>query len=313
MKKTVFVIIFIIAHTASAQSSLSGIIRNQQTNETLPGAIIYLADLKSGSVSKPDGSYQLNKLPKIKTLIQVRLLGYKTYIKLIDLSTTTTLDVLMEESVVEANEVVVTGTSMATEIKKSPIPMVTIDQKYLGFNSATNIIDAIAKIPGVSALSTGPNVSKPIIRGLGYNRILTLYDGVRQEGQQWGDEHGVEIDQNLIDRIEIIKGPASLIYGSDALAGVVNLLPANPAPEGTIKGSAQLNYQSNNGLYAGTANCAGTKNGFIWGFRTSYKQAKNYQNKYDGRVYNTAFKENDINTYIGINRSWGISTYSIIQ
>src|SRR5436853_5708384 len=103
---------------------------------------------------------------------------------------------------------------------------------------STNIIDAIAKQPGVNAVTTGPNVSKPYIRGLGFNRVLTLYDGVRQEGNQWGDEHGIEADEYSIDKMEIVKGPASLTYGSDALAGVVNLIPASPVPQGTIQGEA---------------------------------------------------------------------------
>ena len=104
------------------------------------------------------------------------------------------------------------------------------------------------KTTGVSTVTTGPNVSKPFIHGLGYNRILTLFDGIRQEGQQWGDEHGIEVDENTVDRIEIVKGPASLTYGSDALAGVVNLLPAPPVPNGTIKAHVETNYQSNNNL-----------------------------------------------------------------
>src|SRR5664280_776034 len=126
--------------------------------------------------------------------------------------------------------------------------MVTLSKKDLQQNLSTNIIDAITKLPGVSAVTTGPNVSKPFIHGLGYNRVLTLFDGVRQEGQQWGDEHGVEVDENAVDRIEIIKGPASLTYGSDALAGVVNLLPASPVPSGTVKGLAETYYETNNGL-----------------------------------------------------------------
>ena len=81
-----------------------------------------------------------------------------------------------------------------------------------------------------------------------YNRILTLYDGVRQEGQQWGDEHGIEVDQYGVDQAEVIKGPASLTYGSDALAGVVNLIPTPPAPEGKIQGDVLAEFQSNNGL-----------------------------------------------------------------
>ena len=298
-------------YNINAQNTLKGTVRDKQSNEALPGAVIYFPDLKNGTASKLDGSYEMSNLPKTKTIMQVKLIGYKTFIKMIDLSATSELPILLEQSILESNEVVVTGVSKATEIKRSPIPIVSIDNKYLTENTATNAIDAIAKTPGVNALTTGPNVSKPFIRGLGYNRILTLFDGVRQEGQQWGDEHGIEMDQFLIDRVEVVKGPASLIYGSDALAGVVNLIPANPLPQGVIKGDIQTNYQTNNGLYGGSANIAGNSNGFIWGVRVSHKDATNYQNKYDGRVYNTGFEETDANVNMGLNRKWGFSHLNV--
>src|SRR6202042_3800950 len=173
---------------------------------------------------------------------------------------------------------------------------IAINKQYLQQNLSTNIIDAIAKVPGVTALTTGPNVSKPFIRGLGYNRILTLYDGVRQEGQQWGDEHGIEVDQYGIDRIEVIKGPATLTYGSDALAAVVNLIPTQPAPAGKMIGDVVGEYQTNNGMFGGSVMLGATnKKGFEYIARASHKEATNYQNKIDGRVFNTAFKETDAN------------------
>jgi len=93
------------------------------------------------------------------------------------------------------------------------------------------------------------HISKPFIRGLGYNRVLTLYDGIRQEGQQWGDEHGIEVDSYHMERAEIIKGPASLMYGSDAVAGVVSLFPfVHRAKDGRLHGKFISEYQSNNHL-----------------------------------------------------------------
>ena len=157
-------------------------------------------------------------------MVQAGFVGYKNNIKTLTLNENTTTDFVMEISVTEENEIVITGTSKATTIKRNPIPIISINKQYLQQNLSTNIIDAIAKVPGINAVTTGPNVSKPFIRGLGFNRILTLYDGVRQEGQQWGDEHGIEVDQNTVDKVEVVKGPASLIYGSDAEAGVVNLI-----------------------------------------------------------------------------------------
>ena len=256
--------ILIVTVSLNSQNTLIGNIKNKVSKEVLPGAIIYFPDLKTGAASDADGNYKINSLPKIKTFMQVKLLGFKTFIKQIDLSSTSILDIELEESVVEAEEIVVTGTSHATEMKRNPIPMVSIDQKYLFQNSATNIIDALIKTPGISAVSTGPNVSKPYIRGLGSNRILTLFDGMRQDGQQWGDEHGIEIDQYLVDRIEVVKGPASLIYGSDALAGVVTLIPANPVHEGAIVGNLFNNYQSNNNQIANSLALAGNYSGFIF-------------------------------------------------
>lgn len=305
MKYSLLFLAFTCALITSAQVKLKGDIKIKGTTEPLPGAVIYLPDLKSGTVSKTDGSFEISNLPRTKTILQVKLIGYRTIIKNIDLNTETTLSIEMEESVIEANEVVVTGVSKATEIKRNPVPMLFIGSEVLKENTSTNIIDAIAKSPGVNALSTGPNVSKPFIRGLGYNRILTLFDGVRQESQQWGDEHGIEVDQYLIDRVEVVKGPASLIYGSDALAGVVNLIPANPPSEGSIVGGIDGNYQTNNGSRGGSVNLNGNNKGFIWGLRTSYKEATNYRNKYDGRVFNTGFKETNINGVLGLNRKWG--------
>jgi iron complex outermembrane receptor protein len=155
-------------------------------------------------------------------------------------------------------------------------------------------------------------VSKPIIRGLGFNRILTLYDGIRQEGQQWGDEHGIEVDQYGVDKVEIIKGPASLSYGSDALGGVVNLIPTAAAAEGRMIGDVTADYQTNNKYIGGSAMLGATKNGVEWMARISHKQATNYQNKYDGRVYGTAFNETDASASIGIHRKWGYSHLNFV-
>ena len=308
MKRLIIICLMILTyHIANAQNKITGKITDNITGEAIAGATVYIPELKTGAIADKNGIYKIDNLPKVKVIIQVSFLGYKSDIENVDLATTTSRDFVMEQAITEMNEVVVTGSSRATEITRNPVPMITLARKELEQNLNTNIIDAISKLPGVSAVTTGPNVSKPFIHGLGYNRVLTLFDGVRQEGQQWGDEHGIEVDENAVDRIEIVKGPASLTYGSDALAGVVNLLPAPPVPNDTIKGHIETNYQTNNGLFSGSAALAGNKNGFVWGGVASLKQATNYQNKYDGRVYGTAFKETDLSGYIGLNKQWGYS------
>jgi iron complex outermembrane receptor protein len=240
--------------------------------------------------------------------VQVSFLGYATFNQRVDFTKTATLDVQLQTSSIETAEVVITGVSKATEIKRDPVPMAAVGKTYIDQRAASgNVIDEIANLPGVSAVTTGPNVSKPFIHGLGYNRVVTLEDGIRQEGQQWGDEHGIEVDQNSIDRIEVIKGPASLSYGSDALGGVVNLLTPPPVGEGKILGSVQGIYGTNQGLLNGSFRLQGNNNGLVWGTILSAKEAKDYQNLHDGRVYGTGYQEKDARVMVGLNKSWGYS------
>lgn len=291
----------------SVSGSLSGTVTEKKTGSPIPAATVYISDLKIGAVADSAGHYRFKSLPSGVYLVEARSVGFKSVTKNVSINGDVTEDFALTDNAVEESPVVVTGISKATQIKRSPVPIVAVSHDFLIKNASTNIIDAIAKVPGVNALTTGPNVSKPFIRGLGYNRILTLYDGVRQEGQQWGDEHGIEVDQYGVEKIEVIKGPASLSYGSDAVAGVVNLIPFQPAPEGRTIGSVTGEYQTNNGMFGGSAMLAGTRNGWEWMGRVSHKAASNYRNRIDGRVYNTGFRETDVNASLGIHKSWGYS------
>jgi iron complex outermembrane recepter protein len=292
---------------AQNNNSLSGTITDKNTKQKISGATITIPDLHNTVLSDNDGNYIFTSLPAASYEVQVSVVGYKTKTLLITIKGVVTTNFELDATTTELPEVVVTGTSKAIQIKKSPLPILVINKDHLTTNISTNIIDAIAAIPGVASVTTGPNVSKPYIRGLGYNRMLTLFDGVRQEGQQWGDEHGIEIDKYLIDRVEVVKGPASLMYGSDALAGVVNLIPNQPAHPNKISGDATIEYQTNNGMYGGSAFLTGNKNGFEWGGRLSTRAATNYQNPVDGRVYNTGYKETAANAFIGLHKQWGYS------
>ncbi len=296
------------AQKKSARYSLSGKITDT-SGAPLAGASVYIPDLKKGSIADVNGNYDLTNVPAGSYLVEIKYIGYKTIAENIDFDQNKTENFSMQISVVEESAIVVTGSSRATSIIRNPVPIVAVNKKFLQQNLNTNIIDAIATVPGVSEVTTGPNVSKPFISGLGFNRILTLYDGVRLEGQQWGDEHGIEVDENTVNRVEVVKGPASLIYGSDALAGVVNLIPANPPAQGKIVGNILNEYQTNNRLIENSATIAGHTNDFAWGGTFTHKMATNYKDKYDGRVYNTGFAETDASANVGINKNWGYSHF----
>ncbi len=287
--------------------NFSGKITDAKTGEPLPGASISVSDLKLGTFADETGKYNFTEIPAGHHLIEISHTGYTSIIEHIDLDKNLEKDFALQQSIVENQAVVITGVSNATSARKTPVPVTSVRKTELMQSASSNIIDALAKKPGVSQSGTGPGISKPIIRGLGYNRVLVINEGVRQEGQQWGDEHGIEIDELSVSRAEILKGPASLMYGSDALAGVINLITNVPVASGTVKGNFLTNFQTNNNLAAFNSNIAGNIKGINWNLYGTLKSAGNYKNRYDGKVLNSAFNEKNFGGYIGINKKWGFS------
>ncbi|MEO6489724.1 MAG: TonB-dependent receptor [Ferruginibacter sp.] len=130
-------------------------------------------------------------------------------------------------------QVVVTG-FQPNKIKNTSLNIQSYSLNKINERNPFNLSDALAKLPGISQMTTGNAISKPVIRGLYGNRILVLTSGLRFDNQQWQDEHGLGLSQMGIDRVEIIKGPASLLYGSDALGAVINIIETVPIENATI-------------------------------------------------------------------------------
>ena len=302
-----FVAFVFATQTFVAQNKISGNIKDEQTKEILSGVLIYINDLKTGATTDKEGNFKLENIKTGTYLFEISLIGYKKSVKRIYISKDTLVSFLISESVSELNEVVITAVSRSTELKLSPIIIKPIDVGDLNENSSTNLIDALKNVPGLNQITTGAGISKPTIRGLGYNRVISLYNGIRQEGQQWGDEHGIEIDEYSIDRIELVKGPGSLMYGSDGIAGVLNFISPKAPPVGQIKTQLISNYQSNNNLIGYSLSNAGNKKGGQWLGRFSNKFAGNYQNTYDGKVYNSGFQEYNGSLFLGLTKKWGYS------
>ncbi|MEJ7626543.1 MAG: TonB-dependent receptor [Ferruginibacter sp.] len=311
--RVLFLILFItkvaIAHSLpiNVKGKLSGIITDASTNLPLQGVTVFIADLKSGTNTNAKGEFVINNISEGLHLLEISHIGYTTIAENIIIDADTKKDFLLSQSIVENNAVVVTGVSKATQLKKLPFQVAVMRKEELQQSASTNIVEAITKKAGVYSLSTGPAISKPMIRGLSYNRVLTINDGVRQEGQQWGDEHGLEIDEASVSKVEIFKGPASLIYGSDAMAGVINILTNVPVQTNTIKLNVGSNYHTNNDLVSFNGNFAGNIKGWNWNVYGTKREASDYKNKRDGYVFNSKFNEKNYGGYIGYNGSWGYS------
>ena len=205
------------------------------------------------------------------------------------------------------NELTVTGVTGQTKMRDMAAPAAVVTPRELRAGVGTNIIDVVSHQPGISQLTTGAGISKPVIRGLGYNRVLVVNDGVRQEGQQWGDEHGLEIDDHSVHSVEILKGPASLMYGSDAMAGVLIMHSMPTLSEGQLQGSVSTGFQTNNGMFDYSLNMAGRQQDIVWNVRYSEKMAHEYKTPVDGYVPGTQMHDRAVSALLGVNKMWGHS------
>ncbi|MBR1573993.1 MAG: TonB-dependent receptor [Bacteroidales bacterium] len=155
------------------------------------------------------------------------------------------------------------GESQRQELMHLTLGSVEVGQQYIENHFSGTLMQSLSTIPGVQASAIGSGQSKPAIRGLGFNRIAVVVDGIKHEGQQWGDDHGLEIDQFAIDRIEVVKGPAALMYGSDAIGGVLgiytNYLPIKP-----LEGRVHLFGRSNNASAGISTRLQGRKDKLYW-------------------------------------------------
>lgn len=295
---------------AATLQSIKGKVIDAETKQPLPGATITIPDLRISAITNTDGEFSLNNLPARGTyLLEVRFLGYKTATQALNLSSSTDIQVELKPSAIESKEVIITGSLISSTSKRNSTAATVVTKEQL-LAPSTNLIDALSRVPGVTQITTGPSISKPVIRGLGYNRIVTLDNGVKQQGQQWGDEHGIEIDQFKSDRVEILRGPASLIYGSDALGGVINLLEPSTAPDGHVGGEFISNYSTNNGLTANSLMLNGNQNGFVWRARGTYKNAYSFKTP-TGYFPNSGFNETNLSAMVGLNKSWGYTHLNV--
>ena len=301
------VCIGVMAEPLKGGGSLSGKVTDKRSGEALVGVAIFFPGLQTGTVTDVDGKYSIDNLPRRSVEVQVSYIGHKTIVTTIDVDSVSRKDFALEESDAQINEVVVTGLTGKSLAKDSPTPVSVVSSAMLRSTASSNIIDALSLQPGVSQITTGGGISKPVIRGLGFNRVVVVNDGIRQEGNQWGAEHGVEIDPQSISSAEILKGPASLMYGSDAMAGVIIFHDEVLPPLGKVQANVSSEYQSNNGLFAYSVNLKGNNNVIVWSGRWSYKMDHAYKNNYDQYVLGSQFRERAAEGLVGVNCKWGYS------
>jgi len=166
------------------------------------------------------------------------------------------VEVVLEPAPFEVEPITVTATRAPLVNLGSPLPVAALGPDALRREQSVSLAHALAALPGVRVLGTGEQIGKPVIRGMTGARILVLEDGSRLEDYSWSDEDGPSVDARLAERIEVIRGPASVLYGSDALGGVVNVIPADlpdaAGGPGFIRGRVEA-YGASNNIEVGSA------------------------------------------------------------
>ncbi len=294
--------VFLLYTAASSQNSLIGKITSKEKNEPV-SATVYIPQLEKGTVADFEGNYKLNNIPDGTYNVVFSSLGYATISKKINFSNnqSVTENFQLVESAVEMEEVIV-STPFHKLQSDNVMKVERISTEDLNSSGAVTLADGIKNIAGVDLITTGTGIGKPVIRGLSSNRVLTYTQGVRLENQQFGDEHGLGINEAGIESVEVIKGPASLLYGSDALGGVLYLNPEKFAISGETHGDLNSTYFSNT---LGTSTNLGIKTSseklkFL--ARGAYSSFSDYKSGADYRVTNSRFNEKDLKTgvqYLG--------------
>jgi iron complex outermembrane receptor protein len=295
----------------NAQNFVNGKITDNK-GAALPGVNVLLHQNQTGTISNVDGSYKLSIPSNLKIItLEFTYIGYRTQAKTIEVQTNTssdyTLDIQLEQSQLSLQEITVT----AGFIKKKdevPYPIETVKRKDIITSGEMNLSRAIARTPGVYFTNFGLGGGQPVIRGLTNTNLVTLNNGIKQESFQFSSNHPFLIDEYTASHIEIIKGPASLQYGSDAVGGVVNIVRERPATPNSIEGDVVSQYHSNTNGYLNSVGIKGSLDKFFFGLRGSLKSHEDYSDGDDNAVDNTRLNENNLSLNTGYRSDRGLFT-----
>lgn len=294
----------LVCQYLNAQNKISGKI-SDENKAMLPGASIFLPELNKATVSNNSGYFEFTNLPNGKIKVEISFIGYESQTATVILKhNNQQLDIHMHPTAIETEGIVVTGGYSSTQ-HENAVKIDAVKINPLQLKSTPNFMEMLTRIPGVDMISKGIGVAKPVIRGLALNDILVLNNGVRFENYQYSNHHPLGIDEFGIGNVEVIKGPASLLYGSDAIGGVINFIKEKPAAQGTIEGDYNLQLFSNS---LGIHNNLGIKaagNNFHGGVRFGQKSNADYLQGGGDVVKNSRFNEISLKTNMGHSSSLG--------
>ncbi len=265
---------------------------------------VVLPELDRGTLTDSDGRYHLEGLPLDSVLVEFRFIGFEPVSRRVRIAQgENELHAVLSETTYGLREAVVSAESQAdVMLTRSTRSVAVLDTRELEDMRGQTLGGMLAELPGVTSLTTGPSISKPVIRGLHSQRIVVVNAGVQQEGQQWGGEHAPEIDPFSAGRIEVIRGAAGVEYGVGAIGGVVRIEPEELPFGGPISGSVSINAFSNN-RHGALSAAVGRGQGANWAWRLQGSARKAGDSRTPDHVIgNSGFQETDVAGTLGWHR-----------
>ncbi len=308
LKISFVILLSFFAHSqASAQQTykLTGVVTDE-FNHPLAGATVQMLNTNKGAITDRKGAFACNSIARGTYIIQYSFLGYKSVIDTVRLNSDKNITIKLCPENKLLRELTVSETAQNRHRADNTLSVEIIDKKFLQENAAGSLMQTLSRLPGVSSMNIGAGQSKPAIRGLGFNRIAVAENGIKHEAQEWGADHGLEIDQFTVERVEVIKGPASLMYGSNAIGGVIDLKQISTPAQHSSGGSVLLNMQSNNNFYGASAKFFKRYNHFYYKAHATYADYSDYRIPTDSinyMTYNIRLKNNRLRNTAGRERN----------
>ncbi|MEM6804654.1 MAG: TonB-dependent receptor, partial [Bacteroidota bacterium] len=238
--------------------SIAGRIMDISSKEVLPFVSIKIADTELGTLSDSEGNFSFSELCEKEYDLIISVSGYKTITHHHDFHHDF-IEIRLAPESYDLESVIIEAERAKTNIESLAVQ--AIRGRDLEKISSGSLGDVASSIAGVSTISTGQNVVKPVIHGLHSNRILIINNGLRHEFQNWGIDHAPEIDPSLISSLQVVKGAATVRYGSDALGGVILVDKAPVELLSPLSGKVSLTGKSNGQSGEGSVELS---KGFKW-------------------------------------------------
>ena len=299
-KLPLLILLFLSSGSVFGQQ-FSGQVISKEDHQPLPFSLIYVDEFENGVTADESGKFSFDAKGLTHVNLQISMLGYETLSIHVHLKETIHQQFELTVSHLQLDEVVI---SMPTGQLRSD-NVVFVEQEKIQFlleNNSPSLAVAISQLPGVDQISTGSGIGKPVIRGLTGNRIITYSQGIRLENQQFGAEHGLGENAIGISNVEVIKGPASLLYGADALGGVLYLVDENFTLKDRVEGFVESNYSSNANQYQNSVGLKLNKK-IKWNLFSAHNSATDYSTPNSGNVLNSRYNELSLKSSLGYNKN----------